>query len=147
MRRLGMAKKKANKKVVNKKVIRVLGAVEMVEEEKVKEKTIEREILDYLRKKKVFCFKINTMGVWDEKIKAYRKSPDVLAGTSDILGIYKKKFLAIEVKVPGKKPTELQRAFITKVIDEGGVGFAADSVEKVQTVLDYFDKNKAVVRY
>ena len=46
-------------------------------------------------------------------------------GISDIIGIYKGRFLAIEVKRPGLKPSEHQQAFIDRVNEEGGIGFVA----------------------
>jgi len=66
-------------------------------------------------------------------------------GISDILGVYKVKvadlvaagveevgiFLAIEVKRPGKKPTDAQDRFIENIRDGAGIAFPADCVEDV----------------
>ena len=46
-------------------------------------------------------------------------------GIADILGVYKGRFLAIEVKRPGLKPTADQQAFIDNVNEAGGIGFVA----------------------
>jgi hypothetical protein len=52
-------------------------------------------------------------------------------GISDILGIYKGRMLAIEVKRPGGRVSQEQRAFLERVNEEGGVGFVAYSVDDV----------------
>ena len=52
-------------------------------------------------------------------------------GISDILGIYKGRFLAIEIKKPGGKPTPDQLKFLRYVREEGGIAFVAYSVDDV----------------
>ena len=90
------------------------------------------------------------------KIGAYHHKP-IIKGISDILGILTEercvhvyegevgRFLAIEVKLPGKIPdpknklskTELdQIAFLDEVNHAGGIGFFADSLEMVIERLD-----------
>ena len=55
------------------------------------------------------------------------------AGVSDILGCYKGKFYAIEVKLPGKERTltELQQIFINDINAAGGKATMVTSVEEV----------------
>jgi hypothetical protein len=43
-------------------------------------------------------------------------------GSSDLIGWHEGKFLAIEVKMPGKKPTSQQLNFIDAVNHAGGLG-------------------------
>ena len=52
-------------------------------------------------------------------------------GVSDIIGIYQGRFLAIEVKAPGKrvKPMSRQQGFLDNVHLHGGIAIEADSVE------------------
>lgn len=46
-----------------------------------------------------------------------------VSGVSDIICLYKGKFIAIECKADEKKlPTELQKRFLQRVIDWGGLG-------------------------
>lgn len=52
-------------------------------------------------------------------------------GISDILGVWEGKMLAIEVKVPGKKPSPEQVQFIDDVNAAGGIAFVATSIEDV----------------
>lgn len=58
-------------------------------------------------------------------------------GMSDIMGQMKDgRLLAIEVKVPGKKPTELQLDFIQMVNQYDGVGGWADRTETALKIID-----------
>jgi len=102
------------------------------------EKSIERDIVDYLELlPECFAWKNHTIGVYDVKKKAFRRPPKhTLRGVSDILGIYKGKFLAIEVKRPTNKVRPAhQIEFIESVKIRGGVAFFASSVEEVEMEL------------
>jgi len=59
--------------------------------------------------------------------------PMQMAGISDLVGIYKGRFVAIEIKTPENKKgaTKLQQWFIKKVNHCGGIGFVARSSEEV----------------
>lgn len=57
-------------------------------------------------------------------------------GSSDIIGIYKGRFLAIEVKAPGKKPTKEQLNFIRVVNEKGGISFWIDDEKNLKNLLD-----------
>lgn len=58
--------------------------------------------------------------------------PMQMAGISDLIGIYKGRFIAIEVKTPDNKKgaTVLQKWFINTVISCGGTAFVARSVDE-----------------
>lgn len=108
-----------------------------------KEKAVEHSILDYLIMNKIFCFKINTTGIWDAKRQCYRRpnSKHIIKGVADILGVLPDgKFLAIEVKSKGRKSatTLEQKAFLNNINVNGGIGFVADCLQDVQNNLkDY----------
>ena len=58
-------------------------------------------------------------------------------GCSDIIGQLKDgRFLAVEVKRPGNKPTKLQNAFLDMVNANGGLAFWADDVFTVEEKLN-----------
>ena len=63
--------------------------------------------------------------------------PMQMAGISDLIGVFKGKFVAIEVKLPENKKgaTALQKWFIDKVKLCGGTGFIARSLEEVYNEL------------
>lgn len=84
------------------------------------EKNIQKEILSYLNAQP---------GCYAVKITAglYQK-----AGISDILACVKGRYVAIEVKRPGEKPTPLQEAFLAKVVCTGGRAFVATSLDDVK---------------
>ena len=122
------------------------------------EKQIENQILTYLRNRKVFVWKNQSVGVFDQKKNIFRRSnnPHHIDGVSDILGLYQGRFLAIEVKRPSvsrktgqfiyrtqeeliKKASSGQVSFIDQINKSGGCAFMADSLEVVQEqMLLYF---------
>ena len=57
-------------------------------------------------------------------------------GKSDILGILRGRFLAIEVKVPGEQPTPEQWEFLRRVEAEGGVAIVAHSASEMKRRID-----------
>lgn len=91
------------------------------------EKEIVGEIRELLRFLNIFHWKVFT-------------GPTNLPGIADILGCYKGRFLAIEVKRNGKEPTELQQAFLDAVKEAGGIAFVARSVDDVIAALGLRDR-------
>jgi len=57
-------------------------------------------------------------------------------GISDLLCCINGRFVAIEVKRPGKKPREDQLTFLESVRNADGIGMWADSVEDVKEELN-----------
>jgi hypothetical protein len=108
-----------------------------------KEKVIEGHILQYLAFKKIFCWKVNSVGIWDEKKGLYRKarSKFIINGVSDILGIVNDgtgRMIAIECKTPERKKSGLtddQKIFLKHITDNGGIAFVASSIKDVQDKL------------
>lgn len=103
------------------------------------EKWIEKEILMYLHRRGIFCWKQNTVGVYDEKKGVYRRpnSPFIISGVSDILAIsdkYHGKLITIEVKTPERRNnlTTYQKEFMENIKKHGGIAFVACSIEDVE---------------
>lgn len=94
-----------------------------------KEKEIQSAILDYLKARKVFCWKEHSGGLPVQDGKYF--IPIGLKGKSDILGIYKGRFLAIEVKRPSGVLSPDQAYFLKKIKEEGGISFVAHSIDEV----------------
>lgn len=65
-------------------------------------------------------------------------------GTSDIIALYKGRFLAIEVKHGKNKPTREQTEFIADVRDKGGIGVCVWSVDSVIFLLKAIDSGTAI---
>jgi hypothetical protein len=87
---------------------------------------IQKQIAEYLRKKNIPFFRTNV---------SYRKGQPIAkesVGVPDIVGVLPDgRFLGIEVKLPGKKPTLLQEAWIEAVNRHKGIAFIAYSVDDV----------------
>ncbi len=101
------------------------------------EKVIENQILHCLTLKGVFCWKVKTVGTFDQKIGRFR-SPSKLymKGVADILGVLPGgRFLAIEVKSAKGKTSPHQDLYLHRVREEGGIAFVARSWEEVDAKL------------
>jgi hypothetical protein len=66
--------------------------------------------------------------------------PYQAAGIPDIVGCLDGRFFAIEVKVPGNRPTRLQELTLSRIAAAGGLAGVATSVEDALTVLDGGDE-------
>ena len=56
-------------------------------------------------------------------------------GSADLIGIYKGRFVAMEVKLPGQKPRPDQVRFLQHVEDMGGIAGVVTSVEDALELL------------
>lgn len=100
------------------------------------EKDIEKSILQYLDcLPGCFAWKNVTAGYFDTKTKTFKKQRNKYAinGVSDIIGVYKGNFLAIEVKRPSNKARPIEQVlFIDHVNKHGGTAFFATSIDDVK---------------
>lgn len=101
------------------------------------EKDIKRHIIEWLFYQKCFCWVNSTVGIWDQKKNSFRKLTGTgqMRGVSDILGIWKGRPLAIEVKRSGGRLSIHQQAFLLKFAEAGGIAMVAHSVEDVESIL------------
>ncbi len=58
------------------------------------------------------------------------------AGIPDIVCCYHGTFYAFEVKVPGKKPTDIQQAMIDRMKAAGGRVFVVNGVKDVRRIME-----------
>ena len=97
------------------------------------ESALVRATLDYLAARKIFAWRANSgaaTAVYKGKKRFIRFAG--VKGLSDIIGILPDgRFLAIELKAPGKKPTAEQWEFIQRINMNAGVAFCADSIDVV----------------
>lgn len=66
-----------------------------------------------------------------------------VAGVSDIIALYKGRFIAIEAKADAtKKPTELQKKFLGQVKSNGGIAVVVhkDNLPELKTLLSKIDE-------
>jgi len=101
-----------------------------------KESYIQSQILDYLKYRGVFCWRNNT-GATTYQRKDGRKQflRYGATGSPDIIGIFRGKFLGIEVKNKLGKVTNSQRLFLDRIKAEGGIALVARSTEDVERAL------------
>lgn len=85
------------------------------------EATIQSKIMDYLRSIGGYPVKVITATV---------------SGNPDIICCLQGRFVAIEVKQPGKRPTQLQKLKMERITAAGGVAFVARSVGDVKEKLE-----------
>lgn len=103
----------------------------------VKEKDIQKQILEYLSYRHIFCWRNNSGAFKYEGKSKMNYVRYGLKGSSDILGIMPDgRFLAIEVKNDKGKLSEAQEIFLKVIKDNKGVAFVAHSVEEVIKELD-----------
>lgn len=88
-----------------------------------KEQDIQTSIMNYISSIGGLPVKFNNMGIYAK------------AGVSDILACVKGRFVAIEVKKPGEKPTDLQENFINAINSIGGFAFWSDNLQHVKDKL------------
>lgn len=79
----------------------------------------------------------NNQGAFEDKNGRWIKFGVCNPGGSDLIGFRKSdgKFIGIEVKVPGKKPTPEQLKFIAAVRKSGGLAGVAYSVEDALKII------------
>lgn len=102
-----------------------------------KESDVLRACLDLLRLRSIFAWRNNNAGV-NRTDKGGRQfwTHTGLKGISDILGVLPDgRFLAIEVKRPGERPTREQVEFIESVRDNNGAACWVDSVDALDAQL------------
>ena len=100
------------------------------------EKETQKTILDYLNTIGALAIKIYNGGIFNPKNHKYFFPYQNQYGVSDIIACYKGKFIAIEVKSPGRKPTEFQLEFLEKVKKSGGIAIWTDNIDDVINVLN-----------
>jgi penicillin-binding protein-related factor A (putative recombinase) len=101
------------------------------------EREIQNQICSYLRLKGAFVFIHDSVGIFDVRRGVFRsnRSPYRIRGVADLLGIYKGRPLAVEVKTKTGRVSPHQQEFLKKWTAAGGIGFVARSVEDVIAAL------------
>lgn len=98
------------------------------------ESDIQKACLDYLAMRGIFAWRQN-QGAIPLADGGFRRF-NGMKGQSDIIGICPDgRFLAIEVKRPGNKPTEDQWQFIENIQKHGGVAMWVRSVDEMEADL------------
>lgn len=105
-----------------------------------KESQLEKSILQYLAYRQILAFKVKTIGTYDEKLGRFRSSSKwYRKGVADIIGIYKNRPLAIEVKTEKGKLSVHQKNFLSDWEIGGGISIVARSLEDLDKQLQALD--------
>ena len=97
-----------------------------------------RACLDYLRLRGVYCWRQNSgAAVFGQgKARRFVRMTRGVQGVSDILGILPGgRFVAVEAKMPGNRPTPDQAAFLDAVRAQGGVALVVTDVAELAAEL------------
>jgi len=98
---------------------------------KAKESALQKQILEYLKIKKVFAWKNHSTGIYDPARRIFRTNTSV-KGVSDILGILPNgRFLAIEVKIKPNKLSDNQHNFLVDINNNKGLALVVCCIEDV----------------
>ena len=91
------------------------------------ESKLQKQIQNYLKDIGAYCFKVHG--------EIFMR-----AGIPDIVCCYRGRFIGIEAKEPGNKPSELQLAHGRKIKKSGGLFIVAYNLEDVKKLIeDNFD--------
>lgn len=103
-----------------------------------REQVLVRQCLDYLKLRGIVAWRQNSGGVkipYGDREQFVRFAS--INGISDIIGVLRDgRFLAIECKVAGKKPSPDQVTFLEAIRKSGGVAVVAYELEDVIAVID-----------
>lgn len=75
-------------------------------------------------------------GAWVFKVHGSEYQP---AGIPDIIGVYRGQFIGVESKMPGNKPTDIQRFRMAQIDKAGGICVVAYTVDEALELLDIVD--------
>jgi len=104
---------------------------------KVSEQNIQKEIFDYLKSKNFIVFKHRNVGIFVQKTGKYIPLPTGEHGISDVIGCSPSgRFIAVEVKKKGGKPSDHQIEFLRRIKASGGIAILAYSLDEVRAVID-----------
>lgn len=115
---------------------------------KISEKQIEKAIITWLYAQRIFCTKVDNVGIYDAKLKSYRRQHGTfrLKGISDIFFATHDHWGWIEVKSKTGRVSPDQQRFLDQVKELGGVAIVARSVEDVETRLSQLVSTSQMTR-
>lgn len=97
-----------------------------------KEKEIQKIILEWLKWKKIFHYKSNNVGIFKRATGSY--IPSGVIGLPDIICVVDGRYVGIEVKAKYGKQSEGQKAFQENLEKAGGLYFLVYSLEELMNL-------------
>ena len=98
------------------------------------ENKVQNEVCKYLRKKRVFFFRVNNMPVWDKKLGIYRSMGEYsIKGVPDVLAVSRDgRMIGIEFKSKTGRLSADQFFFSQRLMDRGGEYHVIRSIEDIK---------------
>ena len=98
---------------------------------------IRNAICSWLRFHDALVVIYDNVGIYDQKLGRYRVRNNIhrILGVSDLIVLWRKMYLAIEVKSATGRLSDHQKVFLEKVNSLGGVGIVARSIGDVEREL------------
>ncbi|GAB2595896.1 VRR-NUC domain-containing protein [Spirosoma areae] len=87
-------------------------------------------VLEWLKLNSHFCARINTGGIYDEKLRRYRPSGATL-GVPDVIGCIRGLFIGIEIKVGSEKLSAEQKDVARQIESSPGYFVEVRSFEQL----------------
>jgi len=107
---------------------------------KVSEQQIETAIINYLRVRGIFAFKVFNGGSFNEKRGRYLFGRNRTKGVSDIIACHRGRFIAIEVKSASGRMSDDQIRWQVEAQQAGALTLVARSVQDVHRFFDEVEK-------
>ena len=98
------------------------------------------EVINFIYCQGGYAWRAQSAGVYDRRIQSYRTAPK--KGVADVLGIFRGKFLAIEIKIGKDRLSDVQEGFLKNVEHAGGLTFVAKDSKSFQ---EWWKKNLSTV--
>lgn len=76
-------------------------------------------IVKYLRYNKILCFSVPNHGIRSPRMGAYYKEEGMLAGVADLILLFEKKCIFVELKIEKQKQSDSQKKFQSLVENLG----------------------------
>jgi len=92
-------------------------------------------VIKYIKLHGGVAYRINTVGVYDEKLGGLRNS-GMKKGLPDVIGIYKGRFLGVEIKVGKDRQSDHQKDREVEINQAGGVYLIAKTFDQIKPLLD-----------
>jgi penicillin-binding protein-related factor A (putative recombinase) len=87
-------------------------------------------IIDHIYKQGGYAWRASSTGIFEEKTGRFRSAPK--KGVADVLGLYRGKFMAIEVKIGKDRLSLEQEGFLRNIEHYGGLVFVAKDFESFE---------------
>lgn len=105
--------------------------------EELSEKQIENQSLSWLKARRIFAFKVKSVGTFDPVQKRFRTpSPWYRKGCPDILCCYRGSMVGLEIKTKKGKLSQNQKIFHADLKEAGGKVFVVRDVDELEGIFN-----------